>query len=97
MVYRVYLRWWSVRERGEIDPALRTVTPSPETAETASRALIRCPDLTGQPCAAVLSLNQRLLMYQRFDRGLGDVDWVDPEGPIRLSHDRPRGGDDGHL
>jgi len=85
-MYRVYLKHKTQRG-SEVDVASRTNTPSPAAAEVAYRELISRTDLIGQPCAAVLSLNRRPLMYHRFDVGPGDADFVGPDDEILLSHD----------
>ena len=85
MIYRVYLKR-KTKHGSEVDPASRTTTPTPEAAEAAYRALLRRDDLAGQPVAAVLSLNNRHLMYHRFDRSPGQVDYVAPDAEITLFH-----------
>lgn len=85
-MYRVYLKR-KTRHGSEVDPASRTNTPSPAAAEAAYRDLLRRTEYAGQPVAAVLSLNNRHLMYHRFDVEPGHGDFVGPDDPVRLSHD----------
>ena len=85
-MYKIYLKR-KTQHGSEVDPASRTTTPNPEAAEAAYRALLRRDDLAGQPVAAVLSLDNRHLMYHRFDRGPGNTDYVAPDDTIRLTHD----------
>lgn len=85
-MYKIYLKR-KAKHGSEVDPASRTTTPNPEAAESAYRALLRREDLAGQPVAAVLSLDNRHLMYHRFDRGPGDADYVAPDAEIRLTHE----------
>ena len=89
-LYRVYLKR-KTSHGSEVDPASRTTTPSPAAAEAAYRELLARTDFSGQPVAAVLSLNSRHLMYHRFDRGPGDADYVAPDAEIQLYHDDQEG------
>ncbi len=85
-MYKIYLKKRTARG-SEVDTASRTTTPSPAAAEAAFRDLLVRTELDGQPVAAVLSLNNRHLMYHRFDRGPGDADYVAPNADIKLFHD----------
>lgn len=84
-MYKIYLKR-KTRHGSEVDSASRTTTPSPQAAEAAYRGLISRTEFAGQPVAAVLSLNNRHLMYHRFDRGPGDADYVASEDEIKLHH-----------
>jgi hypothetical protein len=86
-MYRVYLKRFNERGSSEVDPSTRTVTSSPPAAEVAFRELISRTDLLGQNVHAVLSLDNRHLMYHRFDKKSGDRDFVSPDDEIRLFHD----------
>lgn len=86
-MYKIYLKR-KTQHGSEIDPASRTTTPSPGAAEAAFRELIGREDLRGQCAAAVLSLNNRNLMYHRFDLRPGMADYVDLNDEIRLYHDQ---------
>jgi hypothetical protein len=85
-MYKIYLKRKTPRG-SEVDAATRTTTPSPAAAEAAFRELINRNDLAGQCAAAVLSLNNRQLMYHRFDRSPGYADFVGPDDEIKLFHD----------
>lgn len=85
-VYKIYLKR-KTEYGSEVDPKLRTTTPSPAAAEAAFRELICREDLRDQCVAAVLSLNNKQLMYHRFDRSPGFADYVSPDDEIRLYHD----------
>ena len=85
-MYKIYLKR-KTSHGSEVDPASRTTTPNPVAAEAAFRDLISRTELAGQPVAAVLSLNNRHLMYHRFDRRPGDADYVAPDAEIRLHHE----------
>lgn len=85
-MYKVYLKR-KTQFGSEVDVSTRTNTPSPSAAESAFRELIGRSDLVGQQAAAVLSLDNRQLMYHRFDRSVGDMDYVAPNDEIKLFHD----------
>lgn len=86
-MYRVYLKLFNARGHSEVQASSRTTTASPVVAEAAFRELISRQDLVGQKAHAVLSLNNRHLMYHRFDREPGRRDFVGPEDEITLFHD----------
>lgn len=86
-MYKIYLKR-KTQHGSEVDPESRTTTPSPSAAETAFRELISRNDLRGQCAAAMLSLNNRQLMYHRFDHQPGMSDYVGPDDRIRLYHDQ---------
>ena len=85
-MYKVYLKIFNSRGHSFVLPETRTTTPTPHAAEAAFRALISRTDLVGQKAHAVLSLNNRHLMYHRFDRSPGQVDYVAPDAEITLFH-----------
>ena len=85
-MYKIYLKR-KTNSGSEVDPSSRTTTPSPAAAEAAFRELISRDDLRGQCAAAVLSLNNRQLMYHRFDRSPGFADYVGHNDKIKLHHD----------
>lgn len=60
-MYRIYVRW---RQQRISD---KTVTPSPQVAESAYRELMRRRDLWCTQSAAVLTLDGNQLEYRRFD------------------------------
>lgn len=86
-MYKVYLKIFNERGFSEVVENSRTTTPSPLAAEAAFRALISRDDLIGKKAHAVLSLDNRQLMYHRFDRSTGQRDYVAPDAKIRLFHD----------
>lgn len=86
-MYKVYLKVFNRSGNSEVIPESRTTTPTPEAAEAAFRALISRHDLIGHKAHAVLSLDNRQLMYHRFDRSPGQKDYVAPDAEIRLFHD----------
>lgn len=86
-MYKVYLKIFNERGFSEVVKESRTTTPSPAAAESAFRELICREDLIGQKAHAVLSLNNRQLMYHRFDRSPGQKDYVSPDDDITLFHD----------
>ncbi len=85
-MYKIYLKR-KTQYGSEVDVLTRTNTPSPAAAKAAFCELIARDDLQGQCAAAVLSLNNRQLMYHRFDRSPGHADYVGPDDEIKLSHD----------
>jgi len=85
-MYKIYLKR-KTKSGSEVDTSTRTTTTSPIAAEAAFRELIKRNDLDGENAAAVLSLNNRQLMYHRFDRLPGDVDYVAPDDEIKLFHE----------
>jgi hypothetical protein len=85
-MYKIYLKR-KTHHGGEVDATTRTTTPSPAAAEAAFRELLNRDDLHDQCAAAVLSLDNRQLMYHRFDRSPGHADYVSPNDPIKLFHD----------
>ena len=85
-MYKIYLKR-KTQHGSEVDPASRTNTPSPAAAEAAFRELLGRTEFAGQAVAAVLSLNNRHLMYHRFDRGPGQADYVAVDDEIILHHD----------
>ncbi len=86
-MYKVYLKVFNERGFSEVVKNSRTTTPSPLAAEAAFRELICREDLIGKKAHAVLSLDNRQLMYHRFDRSPGQKDYVAPDAEIRLFHD----------
>ncbi|MDP1774248.1 MAG: hypothetical protein Q8L15_18425 [Methylobacter sp.] len=85
-MYKIYIK--TKTEHGsEVDTTTRTTTPSPAAAEAAFRELLNRDDLRDQCAAAVLSLDNRQLMYHRFDRSPGHADYVSPNDEIKLFHD----------
>lgn len=86
-MYKVYLKVFNESGNSEVISESRTTTPSPAAAEAAFRELINRKDLIGSKAHAVLSLNNRQLMYHRFDRSLGYADYVAPNAEIKLFHD----------
>lgn len=84
-MYKIYLKI-KTKHGSEVDISTRTTTPSPSAAEAAFRELISRDDLAGQCAAAVLSLDNRQLMYHRFDRAPGYVDYVGSDDKIKLFH-----------
>lgn len=83
-MYRIYLKRKTPSGTEVFD---KTTTPSQAAAEAAFRDLIRRTEFEGQKVAAVLSLDNRHLMYHRFDREPGNTDYVDPSGVIKLHHE----------
>lgn len=84
-MYRAYLK---LTRRSGSETFDITRTPSQVVAETAYRELLtRCHsgEFDGKLVAAVLSLDNRQLMYHRNDRRPGDADYVAPDAPLRLS------------
>lgn len=86
-MYKVYLKIFNTQGFSEVVKESRTTTSSPLAAEIAFRELICREDLIGKKAHAVLSLNNRQLMYHRFDRCPGQVDYVPPDSEIKLFHD----------
>jgi hypothetical protein len=86
-MYKVYLKVFNERGLSEVVAKSRTTTPDPKAAEVAFRNLISRNDLIGKKAHAVLSLDNRQLMYHRFDRQTGIPDYVGPNDEIRLHHD----------
>lgn len=86
-MYKIYLKAFNARGHSEVITRSRTTTPSPAAAEAAFRELISRKDLIGKQMHAVLSLDNRHLMYHRFDRSPGQADYVAPDADIRLYHD----------
>jgi hypothetical protein len=85
-MYKIYLK--KMTERGsEVLTESRTTTASPIVAESAFRELISRRDLIGKKYHAVLSLDNRQLMYHRFDRHEGQSDYIATDAEIRLIHD----------
>lgn len=84
-MYKIYLKR-KTQHGSEVYTTDRTTTPSPAAAEAAFRELISRTDLNGQCVAAVLSLDNRQLMYHRFDRSTGYADFVGPDDEIKLFH-----------
>jgi hypothetical protein len=85
-MYKVYLKIYNHLGKSEVLTDTRTTTPSPAAAEAAFRELINRADLIGSQTHAVLSLNNRHLMYHRFDRQPGETDYVAPDAKINLFH-----------
>ena len=85
-MYKVYLK--RADERGSVvtDQDSKVVTSSPEEAERAFRSLTARDDLAGEKAVAVLSLNNRQLVYHRFDSQPGMADYIGPDDEIRLFH-----------
>lgn len=86
-MYKIYLKR-KTQFGNQVDSASRTTTPSPFAAEAAFRELLNRRDLDGQCIAAVLSLNNRQIMYHRFDRSPGYADYVAPDAKIKLFHEQ---------
>ena len=86
-MYKIYLKLFNERGFSEVVKNSRTTTPSPLAAEAAFRELICREDLIGKKAHVVLSLNNRQLMYHRFDRSPGQKDYVKPDEDIILFHD----------
>lgn len=85
-MYRVYLKIFNGWGFSEVVRDSRTTTPSPLAAEAAFRELICRRDLIGKKAHVVLSLDNRQLMYHRFDRSPGQADYVSPDAEIKLFH-----------
>ncbi len=85
-MYKIYITR-KTESGSEIDPASRTATSSPKIAEAAFRELLSRDDLNGQCTALVLSLNNKLLMYHRFDHKPGMEGYVSKEDQIRIYDD----------
>ena len=85
-MYKVYLKIFNRTGHSEVTPESRTTTPSPSAAEAAFRELICREDLIGKKAHAVLSLDNKQLMYHRFDRSPGQRDYVAPDAELRLFH-----------
>lgn len=86
-MYKVYLKVFNDRGLSEVLKGSRTTTPSPLAAEAAFRELVSRKDLVGTKAHAVLSLDNRQLMYHRFDRSPGQADYVASDAVITLHHD----------
>jgi hypothetical protein len=86
-MYKVYLKVFNERGLSEVVAKSRTTTPDPKAAEVAFRNLISRNDLIGKKAHAVLSLDNRQLMYHRFDHHPGMTDYVGPDDKIRLFHE----------
>lgn len=87
-MYKVYLKIFNERGFSEVITNSRTTTPSPKAAELAFRDLISRVDLIGKKAHAVLSLDNKQLMYHPFDRSPGQADYVAPDDEIKLYHDK---------
>lgn len=86
-MYKIYLKFFNERGLSEVVAASRTTTPDPQAAEVAYRNLISRVDLIGKKGHAVLSLDNKQLMYHRFDRSPGQSDYVGPNDEIKLFHE----------
>jgi hypothetical protein len=85
-MYKIHLKRRTSHD-SEIEESIHTKTLSPAAAEAAFRELISRKDLKKQCAAAVLSLNNRQLMYHRFDRSSSYANHVGPDDEIKLFHD----------
>jgi hypothetical protein len=83
-MYKVYLKIFNEHGYSQVVKKSRTTTPSPMAAEAAFRELICREDLIGKKAHAVLSLDNRQLMYHRFDRYPGQKDYVAQDAEINL-------------
>lgn len=78
-MYKVYLKTFNERGFSEVESATRTTTASMHVAATAFKEILDRKRLWGKKAHAVLSCNNKQVLYHRFDRSPGERDYVEAD------------------